>query len=122
MDDLNITILLASIVAGAAPIVLAAVGETVTEKSGVINLSLDGSILLSAMVAFAVAYQSNNLLLGFMAGAAAGGLVAAIVGVFSVYLGQCPDTHCQGSGLFFRKPLCPALRSHGKPLAYSVSP
>ncbi len=88
MDDLNITILLASIVAGAAPIVLAAVGETVTEKSGVINLSLDGSILLSAMVAFAVAYQSHNLVLGFMAGAAAGGLVAAIVGVFSVYLGQ----------------------------------
>ena len=88
MDDLNITILLASIVAGAAPIVLAAVGETVTEKSGVINLSLDGSILLSAMVAFSVAYQSHNLMLGFMAGAAVGGLVAAIVGVFSVYLGQ----------------------------------
>jgi simple sugar transport system permease protein len=56
MTDFNFTILLASIVAGAAPIVLAAVGETLTEKVGVINLSLDGSILLSAMVAVAVAY------------------------------------------------------------------
>ncbi|MFO7739697.1 MAG: ABC transporter permease [Desulfatiglandaceae bacterium] len=88
MADLNITILLASIVAGAAPIVLAALGETITEKAGVINLSLDGSILLSAMVAFAFTYQSRSLLLGFLGGAAAGAVVAAIVGAFSIYLGQ----------------------------------
>jgi simple sugar transport system permease protein len=88
MDDLNLTILLASIVAGAAPIVLAAVGETITERAGVINLSLDGSILLSAMVAFAIAYQSQSVVLGYLAGALAGGLVAAIVGIFSVYFGQ----------------------------------
>lgn len=88
MDDLNIAILLSSIVAGAAPIVLAAVGETITEKAGVINLSLDGSILLSAMVAFAVTYQSQSLLLGFLGGALAGGLMAAIVGVFGIYLSQ----------------------------------
>ena len=88
MNDLNLTILLGSIVAGAAPIVLAVVGETITEKTGVINLSLDGSILLSAMIAFTISYQSNSLVPGFMAGAVAGGLVAALVGVFSIYLGQ----------------------------------
>ncbi|MEE9549641.1 MAG: ABC transporter permease, partial [Candidatus Binatia bacterium] len=88
MTDFDFTILLASIVAGAAPIVLAAVGETLTEKVGVINLSLDGSILLSAMVAFAVAYESHSLFLGFSAGAIAGALVAALVGFFSIYLGQ----------------------------------
>lgn len=88
MEDLNLAILLGSIVAGAAPILLAALGETITEKGGVINLSLDGSILLSAMVAFAVSYQSQSLCLGFLAGAAAGGLVALIVGFFSIYLGQ----------------------------------
>ena len=88
MGDLNLSILFASIVAGAAPIVLAAVGETLSEKSGVINLSLDGSILLSAMVAFATAYSSQNLILGFIAGAITGALVAVIVGFFSIYLGQ----------------------------------
>jgi len=88
MNNLDLTILLASIAAGAAPIVLAAIGETITEKAGVINLSLDGSILLSAMIAFAVAYRTHTLLLGFTAGAIAGGLVAAVVGFFSIYLGQ----------------------------------
>ncbi len=88
MNDLHFTILIASIVAGAAPIVLAALGETISERAGVINLSLDGSILLGAMVAFATAYQTHSLFLGFVAGASAGGLVACVVGFFSIYLGQ----------------------------------
>jgi ABC-type uncharacterized transport system permease subunit len=88
MSEINLTILFAGVVAGAAPIVLAAVGETITEKSGLINLSLDGSILLSAMAAFAVAYESNSVLAGFISGAIVGALVAAIVAVFSIYLGQ----------------------------------
>lgn len=88
MSELNLSILLGSVVAGAAPIVLAAVGENITEKSRVINLSLDGSILLSAMVAFLIAYETQSLALGFLGGAAAGGLVASLVGVFSIYLKQ----------------------------------
>jgi general nucleoside transport system permease protein len=88
MTDLNVPLLLGSIVAGAAPIVFASVGETITEKSGVINLSLDGTILLSAMVAFAITYETQSLLLGFAGGAAVGGLIAAVVGTFSIYLGQ----------------------------------
>jgi len=87
MTDLDVTVLLASIVAGAAPIVLAVLGETISEKGGVINLSLDGSILLSAMVAFAVAYQSHSLFLGFAGGALVGAMMAAVVGFFSVFLG-----------------------------------
>jgi len=87
MTDLDVTVLLASIVAGAAPIVLAVLGETISEKGGVINLSLDGSILLSAMVAFAIAYQSNSLFLGFAGGALVGAMMAAVVGFFSVFLG-----------------------------------
>ncbi len=88
MFELDVTILLASVVAGAAPIVMAALGETITEKSGIINLSLDGSILLSAMTAFTIAYKTGSLLAGFLAGALVGGAVAGVVGVFSIYLGQ----------------------------------
>lgn len=88
MTDLNLPLLLGSIIAGAAPIIFASVGETITEKSGVINLSLDGSILLSAMVAFAITYETRSLLLGFAGGAAVGGLLAAMVCAFSIYLGQ----------------------------------
>jgi len=88
MVELNFTILFAGVVAGAAPIVLAALGETITEKSGLINLSLDGSILLSAMAAFAVAYNTNSLFAGFISGALVGAMVAIVVAVFSIYLGQ----------------------------------
>ncbi|UCD78647.1 MAG: ABC transporter permease [Desulfobacterales bacterium] len=88
MTELNLTILFASVVAGAAPIVLATLGETITEKAGLINLSLDGSILLSAMAAFAVTYETRSLMAGFAAGAVVGALVASTVAVFSVYLGQ----------------------------------
>ena len=69
MIELNVTMLFAGVVAGAAPIVLATLGETVTEKAGIINLSLDGTILLSAMTAFVVAFETNNVLLGFVCAA-----------------------------------------------------
>ena len=49
METFGLTI--AAILVAGAPLVLATLGETLTEKAGIINLSLDGSILLSAMVA-----------------------------------------------------------------------
>jgi simple sugar transport system permease protein len=84
--ELTATVLLASVVAGAAPIVLAALGETLTEKAGIINLSLDGTILLGAMTAFAVAFETGSLWAGFTAAALVGGLVGALVALGSVYL------------------------------------
>jgi len=88
VSEVNFVILLHSIVAGAAPVVLAAVGETVTERAGVVNLSLDGSILLSAMVSFAVSYETQSLIPGFLAGTLASGLVAGTLGLLSICLGQ----------------------------------
>ena len=86
--DISLTLLLAGVVAGAAPILLATLGETLTEKAGVINLSLDGTILLSAMTAFVAATRTGSLAVGFAAGAAAGAAVAVIVAVFSITLRQ----------------------------------
>lgn len=70
---------LASLVAAASPLVFAAVGETITERAGVINLSLDGSILLSAMVGFAAAYTTDSVAVGFLAAAGASALIALVV-------------------------------------------
>jgi simple sugar transport system permease protein len=69
-----------------APLVFAVVGETITEKAGVTNLSLDGSILLSAMVGFAVAYSTNNLYLAFLAAMLVGAAVAALIALASISL------------------------------------
>jgi simple sugar transport system permease protein len=88
MPDINLSLMLAGVVVGATPMVLAALGETITEKAGVINLSLDGSILLSAMSAFVVTYLSRSPAAGFLAGALVGAALAALVAVFSLHLKQ----------------------------------
>lgn len=77
---------LASILAASAPLIFATIGETITEKSGVINLSLDGSILLSAMAAFAVAYTSGSVWLGFLAAMIVSMLIALLVAYASIAL------------------------------------
>src|SRR3989304_3590038 len=70
---------LAGVLAAAAPVLFAVVGETITERAGIINLSMNGTILLSAGGRFAVAYESNSLLLGILAGMLIGALGALVV-------------------------------------------
>ncbi len=86
MGDISLPILIASVLAASAPLIIIALGETLTEKSGVINLSLEGVVLFSAMAAFVAAKVTDSLLLGFLAGGCAGMLTGIIVGYFSVYL------------------------------------
>ena len=88
MDTNTILIGLAGVLAAAAPVLFAVLGETITERAGIINLSMNGSILLSAMGGFAVAEVSGNLMLGFMAGMLIGALVALIVAFSSITLHQ----------------------------------
>jgi ABC-type uncharacterized transport system permease subunit len=78
----------AAILAAASPLIIAAMGETISERAGVINLSLDGTMLLAAMTGFVAALLTGNLWLGFAAAAAVGALVALVLGVFSLKLGQ----------------------------------
>jgi general nucleoside transport system permease protein len=84
----SFVILAASVIAAAPPIVLAVLGETIAEKSGVINLSLDGLILLTAMVGFAAARATGSLVAGFVAAMAIGALVGLIVAFASLTLHQ----------------------------------
>lgn len=86
MDAPTILIGLAGVLATSAPIVVAAVGETLAERSGVINLSVNGSILLSAMGSFAVAVTTGSLVLGFICGALIGAVVALLVAFGSITL------------------------------------
>ena len=86
MDTTILLLTLASVLSDSAPLVFAVIGETIGEKAGVTNLSLDGSILLSAMVGFAVAFTTNNLYLAFFAAMIVGALVAALVAFSSIVL------------------------------------
>jgi simple sugar transport system permease protein len=80
--------ILATAIATSTPLIFACIGETITERAGIINLSAEGTMLMGAMAGFAVAKYTNNLLLGFLAAAIVGGLIAAIVAFGSITLKQ----------------------------------
>lgn len=77
---------LAIVISYATPLVFAVIGETITEKSGVVNLSLDGSMLLSAMTGFAVSFATGNVVLGLIAGGLVSSNIALIVAFSSIRL------------------------------------
>jgi general nucleoside transport system permease protein len=88
MDTSILLIGLAGVLAAAAPVLFAVLGETITERAGIINLSMNGSILLAGMGGFAVAQTTGSLALGFLAGMLIGALVAFIVAFSSITLHQ----------------------------------
>ncbi len=77
-----------SIVANATPLVIASIGETITERAGVVNLSLDGSLILSAMVGFVAAFVSGSAIIGIIAAMIVGGLIALIIAIGGIELRQ----------------------------------
>lgn len=87
MDPQTIAVL-SSIVLQASPLIIAVCGEILTERSGIVNLSLDGSMLMSAMTGFVIGMMTNNVWIGFLAGAAVGAFFAFIVAFGSIRLRQ----------------------------------
>ena len=94
MEAAQIIAILSVAIATSTPLIFAAVGETITERAGVINLSAEGTILLSAMVGFAVAKTTESfgtvpsLLLGFFCAALTGAAIALIVAFGALTLKQ----------------------------------
>lgn len=79
---------LAFILAWSTPLIFATMGETLTERSGMVNLSLDGTILLSAMVGFAVGVEYRNVVLALLAAAGVGVVIALLLCIASISLRQ----------------------------------
>jgi simple sugar transport system permease protein len=72
---------LAGGVRGGTSILYAALGESISERAGVVNLGIEGSMLTGALTAYAVA-SSHGPVAGAVAGALAGGLLAAVHAFF----------------------------------------
>ena len=75
-----------TIVTAATPLVFAAVGETVVEKAGVLNLGVEGMMIIGAIAAFGVAVSTGSGVLAVLAGAAAGLLLSLVFGLLTTYL------------------------------------
>ena len=68
------------------PLAFAAVGELIAERAGVINLGVEGMMLIGAVVGFVVGVKSDSVTLAFVAGALAGGVLALVHAVMTVTL------------------------------------
>jgi simple sugar transport system permease protein len=84
MDVLS-PILIATLAAG-TPLVFAALGELVTEKSGVLNLGVEGMMLVGAIAGFAATVATGNVWAGVAAGVAAGAAMSLVFAVLTLTL------------------------------------
>lgn len=87
MDLATIAALIAASVNAGTPLMLAALGLLINEKSGVVNLGAEGMMLMAAVTGFATAVSTGSPALGFVVGAGAGMLLAAFFALMVVGLG-----------------------------------
>ncbi|HVO02147.1 MAG TPA: ABC transporter permease [Candidatus Cybelea sp.] len=80
------TSVMLSVISAATPLLLAATGELVTEKAGVLNLGVEGMMLVGAVIGFAVTLGSGSATLGIVAAALAGAVAALGFAVLTVSL------------------------------------
>jgi general nucleoside transport system permease protein len=75
-----------SVISASTPLLLAATGELVTEKSGVLNLGVEGMMLVGAVIGFAVTLGTGSAVFGILAAALAGAAMALIFAVLTLTL------------------------------------
>ena len=78
---MDLVAIVLTIITASTPLLLAATGELITEKSGVLNLGVEGMMLIGAITAFATTTITDSAVLGVLAGAAAGTSLAFVFGV-----------------------------------------
>ena len=92
MGDLLTEAFLTAFVAGTItaglPLLLAGLGEQISEKAGVLNIGLEGMMLLGAYGAFVAAFYSGSIWLGFLAGGLCGTALALLMALFCMRLGM----------------------------------
>ena len=75
---------LASAVGLSVPILWAALGELISERGGVINIGLEGMVLVGAFCSFLVTWQTGNVWVGVLAAIAGGLVMASVMALVSI--------------------------------------
>ncbi|MDG2204308.1 MAG: ABC transporter permease [Alphaproteobacteria bacterium] len=78
-----LVLILQGVIVAATPLVFAAIGELVVEKSGVLNLGVEGMMILGAIAGFAVTLETGSYMLGILAAALVGALAASLFGLLT---------------------------------------
>ena len=85
-SSINPLILLASLMVASTPILLAAIGEMVVEKAGVLNLGVEGMMITGAVCGFVIAVETGSPAIGFVGAAIGGAVLSVLFGVLTQYL------------------------------------
>jgi simple sugar transport system permease protein len=81
-----LTALTASTITMAVPLLLAALGEVIAERAGVLNIGLEGMLLSGALAALVVALPTGSTALGFLSAIAVGAALGLLLGIFVAHL------------------------------------
>lgn len=128
MDQLLIISILAAAITAGTPILYAALGEILAERAGVLNLGLEGMMLVGAVSGFMTAVKTSNPWLGVLAALLAGGVLALVHAFLTIHLranqvvsGLALTIFGTGLSAFLGKPLIgiPAPQTF-KPVAIPV--
>ncbi|BBO70043.1 ABC transporter permease [Desulfosarcina alkanivorans] len=87
----------AALIRIATPLVFATLGELFAERAGILNLGIEGIMMLAAMTGFSATYFSGSLWLGVLAAMATGVLAGLLMGLLTVSLGL--SQHVSGIGV-----------------------
>ncbi|WP_050928325.1 ABC transporter permease [Aestuariivita boseongensis] len=85
LSSINPVLLVASLMVAATPILLAAIGELVVEKAGVLNLGVEGMMITGAICGFALAVETGSPLVGFVSAAIGGALLSLLFVILTQY-------------------------------------
>src|SRR5215475_9244116 len=87
LTETFLTALIFGAVTAGVPLLLAGLGEQISEKAGVLNIGIEGMMLFGAYAGFVATYYSDSFSLGFLVGGLGGMLVAVIVAVLCIRFG-----------------------------------
>ncbi|WP_317055725.1 ABC transporter permease [Roseovarius rhodophyticola] len=85
LSSINPTLLLASLIVASTPILLAALGELVVERAGVLNLGVEGMMITGAICGFAIAVNTGSPFVGFIAAALGGAALAFLFAILTQF-------------------------------------
>jgi simple sugar transport system permease protein len=86
MEDSIFTAILAATIVAGTPLIITALGELITERSGVLNLGAEGMMAVGAIAGFAAAHHTGSATIGALAGLGAGALMGLIFAILTLTL------------------------------------